>query len=39
MYKISNFHEGNSTVGELQGSGRDVAGSRQGSGIGTAWYV
>jgi hypothetical protein len=32
MYKIRNFH-GHSTVGEWQGSGRVVAGSRQGNGM------
>jgi hypothetical protein len=32
MHKIRNFH-GHSTVGEWQGSGRVVAGLRQGNGI------
>jgi hypothetical protein len=50
MHKVRNFHEGHSTVGEWQGSGRVVAGSwqgrgretaweRHGNGMGTAWYV
>jgi hypothetical protein len=30
MRKIKNFHEGHSTVGERQGSGRIVAGERHG---------
>jgi hypothetical protein len=30
MYKIRNFHEGHSTVGEWKGSGRVVAGERHG---------
>jgi hypothetical protein len=30
MHKIRNFHEGHSTVGEWQGSGRVVAGERHG---------
>jgi hypothetical protein len=33
MYKVRNFHEGHSTVGEWQGSGRIVAGSWQGNGM------
>jgi hypothetical protein len=30
MHKIRNFHEGHSTVGEWQDSGRVVAGKRHG---------
>jgi hypothetical protein len=30
MHKIRNFHEGHSTVGEWQGSGRVLAGERHG---------
>jgi hypothetical protein len=30
MHKIRNFHEGHSTVGEWQGSGRVMAGERHG---------
>jgi hypothetical protein len=30
MQKIRNFHEGHSTVGKWQGSGRVVAGERHG---------
>jgi hypothetical protein len=37
MHKIRKFHEGHSTIGEWHGSGRVVAGSRQGNGRGTAW--
>jgi hypothetical protein len=33
MHKIRNFHEGQSTDGEWQGSGRIVAGSWQGNGM------
>jgi hypothetical protein len=33
MHKIRNFQEGHSTVGEWQGSGRVVAGERQGNGM------
>jgi hypothetical protein len=39
MHKIRNFNEGHSNVGEWQGSGRVVAGERQGIGMGTAWFV
>jgi hypothetical protein len=40
MHKIRNFHEGHSTVGEWQGSGRVAAGERHGmceSAFITAW--
>jgi hypothetical protein len=30
MYKVRNFHEGHSTDGEWQGSGRVAAGERHG---------
>jgi hypothetical protein len=30
MHKIKNFHEGHSTVGEWQGSGRETAWERHG---------
>jgi hypothetical protein len=30
MHKIRNFHEGHRTVGEWQGSGRVVAGEKDG---------
>jgi hypothetical protein len=30
MHKIRNFHEGHSTVGEWQASGRGTAGERRG---------
>jgi hypothetical protein len=33
VHKIRNFHERHSTVGEWQGSGRVVAGERQGNGM------
>jgi hypothetical protein len=33
MHKIWNFNEGHSNVGEWQGSGRVVAGDRQGKGM------
>jgi hypothetical protein len=36
MHNIRNFH-GYSTVGEWQGSGRVVVGSRQGNVRATAW--
>jgi hypothetical protein len=37
MHKIRSFHEGHSTVGEWQGSGSTVAGSRKANGMVTAW--
>jgi hypothetical protein len=37
MYKLRNFYEGHRTVGEWKGSGRILAGSRQGNVMGTAW--
>jgi hypothetical protein len=39
MHKIRNFHEGHSTVGEWQDSGRFVAGERHGNSMGTVWYM
>jgi hypothetical protein len=39
MHKIMDFHEGHSTVGEWQGSGRVAVRERQTNGMGTAWYV
>jgi hypothetical protein len=42
MHKITNFHEGHSTVAEWQGNGMVYVNwslTLQGNGMGTAWYV